>query len=104
MRGHAAKPLAGRDGGVAAMTPESDAEPARIRDGMELAALRLLRRLGRREQDAWLRCGERAIDGLPLRESVVLAFIELGYSETEARKREARVFAAPPGNWRELLD
>lgn len=86
------------------MISERAIEPVCCRDGRELAALRLFRRLDSPAQEAFLRCAERMADGMPLDEAATLAFIELGYSESEAESIVARTLALPRGSWRELLD
>jgi ribosomal protein L12E/L44/L45/RPP1/RPP2 len=72
-------------------------------NGQEAAMLRLFQQAGSRQQRAWLDALIRRVDGQPLEEAFVEAFVELGYSPRGARQEVRAAFERAP-DWRAMLN
>jgi len=78
-----------------------DGEP---RDGREAVFLRRYRALRPRQQQALGDAMLRALDGQPMIESIVEAYIELGDSPAAARRRVREVLSGTARDWRKELN
>jgi hypothetical protein len=76
----------------------------KVRDGQELAFLRMIRRLDPSKRPLLLRYMHRLNDGMPAMEAATRYYIELGWSDAEAREQAARIISANPRRWQDSLD
>jgi uncharacterized membrane protein len=75
------------------------------KDGLEAAALVLWRRLGPREQRAWLDALLRHVDdGQPFEDAMAEALVELGDPPRVAHEEVRKALADRRRDWRQVLN